>query len=57
MKKKLVLKGKVIDFILELNFICMIIVLASRFTIFVLPTFIIGVISYFTLLFFGGIFK
>lgn len=52
--KKLVFKDSIIDLIIDLNFVCIVVMLLTRFTFFVYPSMFIFIISFILLKLFGG---
>ena len=55
MKKKLVLKESVMDNLIDINLIMVIALIISKFTLFVIPALILGIIDLAVICIYGGV--
>lgn len=55
MKKKLVLKESVMDNLIDINLIMVIALIVSKFTLFVIPALVLGIIDLAVICIYGGV--
>ena len=55
MKKKLILKESVMDNLIDINLIMVIALIISKFTLFVIPALVLGIIDFLVIIIYGGL--